>query len=284
MPTENRSSSTGMVSVPRDLLERATNNKYIDKERISIHSHEALFVIRGMLAQPSQQHQGEPVALPARRQWNGLGNTADNLKASAWNACLDKIAELGPLYTHADPAGPASLAVPEECPHIIVFDDHDRADEHFSGAGARPAALRRFEQISQSWNAHLFVRVARNSRDDRYPSATVADPAEVERLRARLAERDALLQKVLGHLKAGKPGEAQVALFNDLSASAEPSAPVEIDEMRDLLKSMTCSYRSAVQAGYDRITGLGGECDSVEKMLSDYPDYARARAALERKP
>ncbi len=126
---------------------------------------------------------------------------------------------------------PAALAIPDECPHIIVFDDADRGNEHFCGSGARSAALRRYEQISQSWNAHLFVRVARNSRDDRYPCATATDSAEptaaiktlqglgyayhgaelwkpplgkkpdfdlIDALRAQLAERDALLRRALG--------------------------------------------------------------------------------------
>jgi hypothetical protein len=100
------------------------------------------------------------------------------------------IVGLGPM-TGATPADlqqvePVALAIPDECPHIIVFDDADSANEHFFGAGARTAALRRYEQISQSWNAHLFVRIARNSRDDRYPSAAVAEPAEVERLRGEI--------------------------------------------------------------------------------------------------
>lgn len=60
--------------------------------------------------------------------------------------------------------------------------------------------------------------------------------AERDILRAQLAEAQALLQKVLGHLKAGKPGEAQVALYNGLSASAEPSAP----------KCETCSDQGIV--------------------------------------
>ncbi|MFA0940421.1 hypothetical protein ACDH53_23815 [Pseudomonas tremae] len=34
------------------------------------------------------------VVLPARLQWNGLGNAANNLKASAWNACLDEVTKL----------------------------------------------------------------------------------------------------------------------------------------------------------------------------------------------
>lgn len=82
-------------------------------------------------------------------------------------------------------------AVPEETPHIIVFDDADRPNEMFSGAGARPAALRRWEQISVSWNAHLFVRVERNSRDDPYPCARLA--SQVNRIPAGLyAELEAL--------------------------------------------------------------------------------------------
>lgn len=51
----------------------------------------------------SEQHQGEPVVLPARREWNGLGNAADNLKAAGWNACLMAVEKIGPLYTRDDP-------------------------------------------------------------------------------------------------------------------------------------------------------------------------------------
>lgn len=70
------------------------------------------------------------------------------------------------------------LAIPDECPHIIVFDDADRENEMFAGCGARPAAMRRWEQISQSWNAHLFVRIEKNSRDAPYPCATAAPQPE----------------------------------------------------------------------------------------------------------
>lgn len=77
---------------------------------------------------------------------------------------------------------PVALAIPEECPHLIVFDDTEVASLMFSGAGARAAALKKWDAISTSWNAHLFVRVARNSRDDGHPCATVADAGEVERL------------------------------------------------------------------------------------------------------
>ncbi|WP_167399155.1 hypothetical protein [Ectopseudomonas oleovorans] len=82
--------------------------------------------------------------------------------------------------TRLDLADQLRLVIPEECPHMIVFDDADRQPLMFAGAGSRPAALKTFEMISQSWNAHLFVRIARNSRDDRHPIAAVEQTATAE--------------------------------------------------------------------------------------------------------
>ncbi|MDZ5602554.1 hypothetical protein SJI00_07190 [Pseudomonas sp. RP23018S] len=211
MPTENRSNSTELSKIVTEALVCMVSGVTgmtppADEPLpgfIQAPIDRAVTRISDFLAQPAQQHQGEPVA----------------------------------------------LAIPEECPHIIVFDDHDRVDEHFCGAGARPAALRRFEQISRSWNAHLFVRVERNSRDDRYPSATVADLAEVERLRgevrrlheagefldnvsqgienklrAQLAEAQALLRDI--STRPDLPEVVRCWLETYLSASTEPSALV----------------------------------------------------------
>ncbi|MCO7055149.1 hypothetical protein [Pseudomonas juntendi] len=50
-----------------------------------------------------QQHQGEPVALPTRHVHEHHGCFLSE-RQHGWNACLDEIAKLGPLYTHADPA------------------------------------------------------------------------------------------------------------------------------------------------------------------------------------
>lgn len=236
----------------------------------------------------TEQRQGETVTLPARLPVRlPEGRNLPKGYAEAWNACIDEIAKLGPLYTHPAPAAqkgePVALAIPEECPHLIVFDDTEVASLMFSGAGARVAALKKWEAISTSWNAHLFVRVARNSRDDGHPCATAADAGEVERLRqlnrdavaeledrkqeiyalrAQLAERDALLRDISkkndlacdrayrNGLKKGFGyginGEedrynsvmesyhrsiAKALAEDALSASAEPSSPVERDEL-----------------------------------------------------
>jgi len=63
------------------------------------------------------------------------------------------------------------VAIPDECPHIIWFDDSDVRPMMFAGNGARDAALKAFERVSVQWNAHLFVRIQKNSRDDQYPCA-----------------------------------------------------------------------------------------------------------------
>lgn len=57
---------------------------------------------------PAEQHQGEPVALPARINMTELPTERSSRyhvgERHGWNACLDEIAMLGPLYSHADPS------------------------------------------------------------------------------------------------------------------------------------------------------------------------------------
>ncbi|WP_054915253.1 hypothetical protein [Pseudomonas sp. NBRC 111117] len=93
MPTENRSSNTEqMVSVPRSLLEEACNGLRITQDR-------ARKELRALLAQPSTQHQGEPVA------WvifdNGFidDHTTDKDLADGWR---EQGLEVSALYTHPD--------------------------------------------------------------------------------------------------------------------------------------------------------------------------------------
>ena len=98
-------SKNDMVMVPRDLVEGAAEwlESLSDAESAE---REVAIALRGALR---QQHQGEPVALPERRPDLSiiLGEHHDPFMKGqdiGWNACLDAIAKLGPLYTHADPA------------------------------------------------------------------------------------------------------------------------------------------------------------------------------------
>ena len=52
----------------------------------------------------------------------------------------------------------------DPCAWLILYDDVDRRPEVFSGCGATLAAHARFNQVVQTWNCHLFVKVASNAR------------------------------------------------------------------------------------------------------------------------
>jgi hypothetical protein len=87
----------------------------------------------------------------------------------------DHIADAGKMEK---PEGKAEQqAEPDNVPYLIMFDDADRKPEIYLG---RKAAMCRYEQISVSWNAHLYVKVDSNSADCPYPSAH--PPAQPQQL------------------------------------------------------------------------------------------------------
>lgn len=65
----------------------------------------------------------------------------------------------------------ACLQIPDECPHMIVFEDADRKPITFAGPGAKDAAFKAFGLQSWSWNANLYVRIESNHKNDDYPNA-----------------------------------------------------------------------------------------------------------------
>lgn len=173
----------------------------------------------------SKKHQGEPVALPGRRseptEESDVFTDAEN---SGFNTCLDEIAKLGPLYTHADP--------------------------------------------NVRWKA-------------------VADEQMkvIEGLRAQLAERDALLSKALtdleyiqkectGDVTPGYIGCLVDDVVDLLSASSEPSAPVEREERAEFE-----AYCAVIGLPVDRLPSGVYLIPAVRFGWAGW----QARAALERK-
>lgn len=100
------------------------------------------------------------LASDAQDEWH-LGRAAGIEECEKLNSELQKQAQ--------------QVAVPQEEGeyYLIFFDDADRRPEMFT---SRLAALHRYEQISTSWNAHLFVRVISNSRDA--PQPPQAEPPQ----------------------------------------------------------------------------------------------------------
>lgn len=91
------------------------------------------------------------------------------------------------------------LHLPPDGFYKIVYDDAQVPDESFARTGALDAALRRFEQISARWNAHLFVRFANNTRDCTVPNATPAQAVDLGAVRALLQRR---IEQWRSHLPA----------------------------------------------------------------------------------
>lgn len=108
----------------------------------------------------------------------------------------------------------------------------------------------------------------------------VVDAADfdAQRLRADTAEAE------VSRLRETATLAAKVGAPNFHSMKRELAAAEQrIAELRELLRLMTNDYACCLEAGYDRITFLGGDCDSVSKMLDDNVNYAKACAALNQK-
>lgn len=161
-------SNEQMIRIPSTLAESAFD------AFASVGMHEQLDALNAILEQPAEQHQGEPVALPERKAITAYGLTALDSEAEGWNACLDEIAKLGPLYTHADPGEVERLR----------------------------AELAEWKKRCQ-YNADTAHDVAR----------------ERDTLRAQLAERDALLRDLEGKTVLSWHDKRRISAA--LSASAE---------------------------------------------------------------
>lgn len=69
------------------------------------------------------------------------------------------------------------LALPSDGAYVIHYDDQDRKPEHFARSGALEGAMARYKQISDSWNAHLYVKIDSNCNDTGVPNATTLSEA-----------------------------------------------------------------------------------------------------------
>lgn len=227
MNTENRSSNPEMVSVPREWAKH-----YADllEERCGYEKAEQ---VTAFLAQPAQ-HQGEPVALPARKHPVRADYSQDIL-AEGWNACLNEIAKMGPLYTRADPGEVVRFGIQVEkllCGALgrewsatgisietLVAELKAKAD---------PGEVERLRTELVEWKE----RCQRNSDE------AMSWMAKHDALRAQLAERtkqlDNALDDIEGLIGAVRHYDKNHQLHNEegtlrryrasLSASAEPTA------------------------------------------------------------
>lgn len=166
MPTENRSSNTEMVSALKKAFTTAESGngeyrivmKFQSLADMQDCHHKLTLALSGL----TEQNQSDPVALPDRKTVTAGLLSESNTHNRGWNACLDEIAKLGPLYTRPVQVEPAMWA--NQLGDTIT----DKVKTHNLSLGGAPAA------IAKSYTQPLYTHPA------------PADPGEVERLRAAL--------------------------------------------------------------------------------------------------
>lgn len=146
------SNAEKMVSVRERLYEIANRDSAVS---VTVRADD----LRAFLA---EQHQGEPVALPARKpipdQATFIGGNAYYTKcfdeARSWNACLDEIAKLGPLYTRADAGEVERLRLELREQHEIFGMQEDKIDALRAQLAERDALLRDIASDDLPGNVH----------------------------------------------------------------------------------------------------------------------------------
>ncbi|MEX5343762.1 hypothetical protein [Pseudomonas sp. I2] len=275
MPTENRSSNTDMISVPRDLAEDICNGLRITQER-------GVKELRAILAQPAEQHQGKPVA-----PWYYFADCADpdysclyHHESEALTQVADHGGEVVKLWNvppYADPGKVERLRASEKALAIDLAKSLKQQCADIRTIDDLRAELVAIQPSIKHWMKR---------------TAAIQD---------RLAERDALLRD-LDDAWNSHDGEERFGKLMQkveaLSASAEPSkscgacggcpngcrldeespsAPVERDGLSpDEINQMAFEEGRPAEDG-DGYTFTQEEFDLFVQRLLD-------RAALEHKP
>lgn len=247
MPTENRSSNNESVRLPRDLVDLALAHLPNDSA--------AKWEIYELLGQPAQQHQGEQVTLPARKDptqgWAVPGGVA---KADGWNEYHDEIAKLGPLYTHPAPTDPGEA---------------ERLRDEIDGLGG----LR--EKLSDMTHARdLCFDDTKKLRAQMAEKEALAARLnkEADGLARKLAEAHALLLEVVGDVHFVIASDTRERIDAHLSASAEPAKDANAGEV-ERLRAEVAKFRGCC-------VDLDSEKRELEHKMDAYKGAAEEAAAL----
>lgn len=261
--------SDEFVMVPRkltrEMLDELTNGDSEKNNVMKLRWGQALKVA------PAEQHQGEPVALPERQPeddpnwWHGNcpNHDYDEVRgyAEGWNACLDEIAKLGPLYTPADPGEVEQL---RQFNRDAVAELEGRKQEIYTLRGhvAELRGMLRMAWGSDDTSAEDCRRIDAALSASAEPSAPIIHPINMKVMMQAYEQVD---RKALLHGTSNWCASMATALRGVLQG--QPSAPIERDERADF---------DAWCVKYGRVVGYCG-------WREDFAIW-QARAALERKP
>ncbi|OAK63103.1 hypothetical protein A3K88_02925 [Pseudomonas putida] len=188
-------------------------------------------------AAPAEQPQGEPVPLPANMHPHDFDNLPE-AHCNGWNACLDEIAKLGPLYSRPVQGYPVAYQVRtpkgawascnkwlheigmQETRALYPYADPGEVERHIE---------RRMEMAGEKTELYREVERLRNELGEAKGEYD-RSANKVSGLEDQLAEAQALLGECRENIRQGlyedDPAWNDLAKKIDaLSASAEPSAP-----------------------------------------------------------
>lgn len=174
------------------------------------------------------QHQGEPVALPEKKR--GSVGFAKGIQ-DGWNACLDEITKLGPLYIHPNPNVRWEAVANEQ---VKVIDELKPEVERLR------AEIEEWNRIFDMQEGKIDALRAKLAEAHALLQDFVDCPWNVEEATIPKAGIEAAPQNVVGTMHVGLVRLRKVRAW--LSASAEPSAPVEIDERAEFESTLRLAY------------------------------------------
>lgn len=156
--------------------------------------------LRAILAQPAQ-HQAEPVTLPARHVHEHHGCFLSE-RQHGWNACLDEIAKLGPLYPHPAQGGPVAWQCSESGSILRINKAHGSYTIPLY-THADPGELAILLRQTQVRNQGVI-----NSLE-----------CELADLRAQLADHQALLRRINDQWKVPDPTDQDRECWDAIDAA-----------------------------------------------------------------
>ena len=171
----------------------------------------------------------------------------------------------------------ALVSVPPECPHLIWYADQDRKPEMFVGHGARDTAMKRFHMVSQHWNANLFVRIKKSSRDCPYPVADLA-PAPAQPSKYGSPELHALIIARAMEKEASPATQEQASEYDGPELRAMVLAVAALSDIGDAQREpgddlAWCEKRAAkdlpvIRAALQSMRGKHASLQSAQAQLA----------------
>ncbi|MFV3380335.1 hypothetical protein [Pseudomonas sp. NY15354] len=259
MPTENRSSNTEMVSVQATI--ESLEEAYAGDSALDF-MNDAAQLLRQFKAISTPQPHPDPVALPERKEvveeWATPGGP---YRAEGWNACLDEIANLGPLYTRPAPADPGEVerlrAEIEEWNRIFDMQE-GKIDAIRAQQVERDALLRETKvMLSSELSYELFHKMAEHIKRIDAALSSSAEPTARE-VRALQIEKELGIERL--------PAEPSATVIHPISMKTMMQAYEQVDHKALLhgtsnwCAAMVCALRGVLHAEPSAPAAQPGKC------------------------